>query len=219
MTEADLRAGYEALLHGDAAGALRILDGIDPTGRPGFDARLHGYRAQAFEALGRLEEAERAVAEAVRIARRAQDGDGLAAFRMLHQRVLGGLAAVRLAEQERARDAVLVDENEDEALGRLAGGARAAWLTRRAGALLDAGRPAEARAACQRAFGEAAAAGDPREQVFALLAELRIDPSNALVGLARAHAIADEADDMNLVTAVAKAARAVGVHLPAPEFG
>ncbi len=219
MTEAGLREGYEALVAGDPGGALGILDTVAPTGRSGFDARLSGYRAQALEALGRLEEAERAAADAVRIARKAQDGDGLAAFRMLHQRVLGGLAAVRLAEQERARDAVLVEQDEEAGIADLEGGARAAWLIRRAGALLDAGRVADARATCRRAFGEAAAAGDPREQVFALLAELRIDPEDPLLRLARAHTIADHDDDMNLITAVAKAARALGVRLPTPEFG
>ena len=219
MTDASLREGYAALVAGDPSGALAVLDALAPTGRSGFDARLSGYRAQALEALGRLEEAERAAADAVRIARMAQDGDGLAAFRMVHQRVLGGLAAVRLGEQERVRDAVLVDQDEEAGIADLEGGARAAWLLRRAGALLDAGRPDDARAACRRAFGEAAAAGDPREQVFALLTELRIDPEGPLLKLARAHAIADRADDMNLITAVAKAARALGVRLPTPEFG
>ena len=33
------------------------------------------------------------------------------------------------------------------------------------------------------------------------------------------HALADASDDMNLVTAVAQAARAAGVRLPGPSFG
>lgn len=213
-----MRDAFAALAAGDPTRALTCLEGLSPTGRPGFDARVHGYRAQALDALGRLEEAEREAAAAVRIARRAQDADGVAAFRVLHQHILGGLAAVRIAAQERARDAELVGADPELALRDLEGGARAGWLIRRAGALLDAGRRDEARATCQRAEAEAAAAADPREQVFALLAGLRVDPEAPLVRLARAHTIADAADDPNLITAVAKAARALGVRLPSPDF-
>ncbi|MBM4369113.1 MAG: hypothetical protein FJ102_23065 [Deltaproteobacteria bacterium] len=60
-------------------------------------------------------------------------------------------------------------------------------------------------------------ATDPRAQVLAHLALARFTRDPAEVHAA--HAVADLADDQNLLTAVAQAARALGVKLRGPSFG
>lgn len=217
MNEERLRDAWEALRTRRPSEALAILEALEETGRPGYDGRLHAWRAEALEALGRLDRASAEATRAIRIARAAEDADALNAFRALNQRILASLAAVQLAEQERKKDAHLADVDEAQLIAGLDGPARAAALTRRAQALIDAERRAEAVEVARRAFG--AADGDPREQVLALLCETRAEPDRALLLLARAHAVADAADDPNLIAAVARAARGVGVRLPSPEFG
>lgn len=217
--EAALLAAYGALRAGDAAGALAALDGVKPT-TPANQARVAAWRAQALRTLGRVDDAERAVAEAVRLAKAAGDVDGVKQLRELQASILASLAATRTAESERAKDAALADTAMLALLSGAADGAeRAARLVRKAGALLDGGRRDEARRVACIAVDEARAADAPRERVLALLALARIDPDHAAARILDAHAVADAANDENLVTAVAHAARAAGVRLPPPEFG
>lgn len=218
-----LRTAYAALRGGRHAAALALLDGLSFPDRPAAAARVASFRAQALDGLGRLPEAERAAAASVRLARAAGDDDGVATTRALHARLLASLAATESATRARAADVPLADTPDDLLLASAAEGTpgtspRAAILIRKANALADAQRTDEALRTARRAEEEARLAGDPRETVFALLCQLRVAPADATPLLHRAHAVADAADDMNLITAVARAARAAGVVLAAPGF-
>lgn len=220
MNEDQARRAYSALVGGRPEEVIATLDEVPLTGVPGLDARRHSWRAQALDLLGRLPDAERAAAEAVRVARRARDADALEALLPLHQRLVASLAASRIADVARRTDAGMSDTPDDVLLVSAGlGNDAAAVLIRKANAQADQERGPEAVATARKAFGLAAAAGAPREQVLALLCEVRAAPERALLVLAQAHTIAERADDHNLITAVAHAARAVGVRLPAPDFG
>lgn len=212
------RAAYEALKRKDWTGALAAAEQVRAPDRPGLEARAASYRAQALRELGRVEEAERAAASAVQLAKKAGDAEGVTQLRALHASILQGVAATKLADQERARDAALAHTHDEDLLAGLVGAERAAALVRKAGALVDAGLLADALVTADRAREEAHAAGAPREEVLALLCAARaaVDPAPFVLA---AHAVADATNDMNLVTAVARAARAAGVTLPAPRFG
>lgn len=211
-------AAFEALRRKDWAAALAHAEAVHAPERPALEARAAAFRAQALRELGRVEEAERAAAAAVQLARRAGDTSGVSQLRALHASILQGVTAMRLAAQEQARDAPLADTPDEALLADLAGAERAAALVRKASALADAGRTEDALAAAARAGEEARRTGTPREEVLALLCAARVAPDPA-APIHAAHAIADATDDMNLVTAVAKAARAAGVPLAAPRFG
>lgn len=211
-------AAFEALRREAWAEALAHAEAISAPDRPALAARAAAYRAQALRELGRLEDAERAAADAVQLAKRAGDTSGVSQLRVLHASILQGVTATRLAAQEQARDAPLADTADEVLLAPHRGPDRAAALVRKACALADAGRRDEALAAAARAGEEAHRTGTPREEVLALLCAARVadDPAASIHA---AHAVADAADDMNLVTAVAKAAKAAGVTLAAPRFG
>jgi hypothetical protein len=211
-------AAFAALRRRDWAGALDAADTLRAPDRPALEARGAAYRAQALRELGRLDEAERAAAAAVQLAKRAGDTDGLTQLRALHASILAGIAATRAAAKERAGDAALADLADNVLLGDLLGAERAAMLVRKAGALADAGQAEACLSVIERAITEARAAASPREEVLAHLCAARVsaDPSTSVL---EAHRVADATGDHNLVTAVARAARASGVVLPAPGFG
>jgi hypothetical protein len=214
---------WAALCAGDHAGVLARVEALPGGLSPGERGRAEAWRAQALRALGRVEEADRAVIAAIRAAKADGDVEGVRQLRELHASVVASLAAQRHAEAARAADAVLA-ETDDATL--LAGAndeaARADALLRRANARTDAARMDDAAADLARAQAHAEASGDPRARVLVRLALARVavargaDPG-ALVR--EAHVLADASDDMNLVTAVARAARAAGVVLVAPGFG
>jgi tetratricopeptide (TPR) repeat protein len=211
-------AAFAALRRRDWAGAIEAADALRAPDCPALEARAAAYRAQALRELGRLDEAERSAAAAVQLAKRAGDTDGVTQLRGLHASILAGLAATRAAAKERTGDAMLAELADDVLLGDLLGGERAAVLVRKAGALADAGQVEACLAVTERAVTEARAAGAPREHVLALLCAARVSPEPA-ASIMAAHRVADATGDMNLVTAVARAARAAGVVLPAPGFG
>jgi hypothetical protein len=190
----------------------------------GADARVAAWRAQALEGLERLDEAERHAAAAVQAARRAGDDAGVVASRGLHQRILAALAATKAVEAERRRDEALAGEG-DEALAERGGTEAAALLVRKANVLADAGRWVEAEGSARGALRlvEGGAPGGAREEVLALLTLARIaagtgDSGGARTFVLEAHAKADAAGDWNLITAVAKGAKAAGVELEGPRW-
>lgn len=198
-----LQAAWEALGRGDADGVLAALDGFvdpDPRGR----ARAAAWRAQALQKLGRIDEADRALGEAIRAAKEAGDTAGVTQLRALRAPLLASIAALETAKQQRAADRALLDR-PDETLS-------VDERIRKATVLTEDG-----------AVGEAAAllrgivATDARSRVLVLLALARCEAPGPHI--LAAHRIADEESDMNLVTAVAHAARAAGVSLPGPAFG
>lgn len=211
-------AAFDALRRRDWPAALSAAEALRAPDRPALEARGAAYRAAALRELGRVDEAERAAAAAVQLAKRAGDVDGVTQLRALHASILAGVAATRAAAKERAQDATLADVADDTLIAALTGPERAAALVRKAGALADAGDAAGCLAVTARAVAEARAAASPREEVLAWLCAARVaaDPAEPI---GAAHAVADASSDMNLVTAVARAARAAGVALTPPTFG
>ncbi|MSQ03320.1 MAG: hypothetical protein EXR71_15750 [Myxococcales bacterium] len=201
---AGLTAAYSALQAGDAAEALALLEALPPL-VPADEARRRAWQAQALRAVGRAEEGAREVIAAIRIAKALGDADGVAALRALHTDLARSVASLHTAEEGRLRDQALLaaDDATLDNDGRL----------RRAFALLTAGRRPEASALVRRVATEAT---ELRDQVLSRLALARMDDDEA--ALHEAHTLADDADDHNLLTAVAQTARQLGKSLRAPEF-
>ncbi len=200
-----LREAYEHLRRGEAEVALTLLDALGEL-TPAEAARTHAWRGQALRALGRPAEGARAVIEALRAARAIGDADGVAALRALHGELAASAAAAEAAESGRRADAALLDARDADL--------DADKLLRKAGALHDAGRTVES-SACLHLAAERAST--PREAVLVRLARARLtrDPGE----IHAAHALAEASNDQNLLTAVAHAARALGVRFEPPSFG
>ncbi|MSP56540.1 MAG: hypothetical protein EXR69_13210 [Myxococcales bacterium] len=216
------------------------LDQLDPLGRqqggerggescgepgdelsaPGELARLHAFRAQALDGLDRPVAAERAAAEAVRWAKKEPGRPGVVVIQALHARLLTAIAAAEATRRAREADAALAGRTDDHLA---AEPESPALLVRKANVLIDLGRLEEARVTAFRAWR--LPDNTPRDQVLAALTlarcpderagEVDASPggSTAADWVTRAHVIADRAEDQNLMTAVAKAARAAGVRL------
>ncbi len=204
-----LHAIVAKLRSNDPAGALAALDAIGEAGwaalLPPEAARAHAYRAQALRGVGRVEEAAREVIHAIRYAKTQGDTESVVALRALHTEISASVAGVRLAEAGRLADAALVSA-PDTTLD-------AEGLLRKAAALHD-GDPAEAERLTRLALETAVS---PREVVLAHLALARLTRDESRIHAA--HRVADDADDHNLLTAVAQAARALGVRFAPPSFG
>lgn len=206
--DAALMRAWEHLKARRWADAVAALPDAHEPERPGAMARLHAFRAQAHYELGRMTDAEREVTAAARWARAEPKQPGLASVRELRTRILASLAAQQTADRERAADASLADRPDDALLAEPDG---AALLIRKAHALADGGRRAEAYATAARVWSTP---GAPlRERVLAALTLARCD-DDPRAWLHAAHAAADRADDQNLIAAVARAARIAQVTLP-----
>ncbi len=216
---------YACLRADDHAGVLEAAARLPHTLPPAQRGRVEAWRAQALRALGRVEEADRAVLEAIRAAKADGDVDAVRQLRELQSSIVASLAAKRHADAARAADARLAELDDEVLLADCADdAARADALLRRANARSDAGRTADASVDLERAAALAEAAGEVRPRVLVLLAQARLarateDSASAARFIVAAHALADASDDMNLVTAVAQAARAAGVKLARPSFG
>jgi tetratricopeptide (TPR) repeat protein len=222
---ATLATAWGALRAGRDADALDALAQLPADLSPGTGARVEAWRAQALRGLGRVEEAGRAGVLALRLAKQAGDIDGVRELRGLQAGIVASLAHHRMAEAERARDADLVGKHDDALLAGIdEDEERAQRLLRRGQAELDGGDAPAALRSFAAASAYAERAGVPRPQVLALLARARAcasqgDDAAVEASIHAAHALADASDDMNLVTAVAHAARAVNVRLTPPAFG
>ena len=176
-------------------------------------ARALGMRAQALLGLGQLDRAKEGLVLALRAARALGDADGVTQLRGLNQTIYAALA--HKSEQARlaAEEAALLQEP----LERLLDAAqspheRVMALIRKANQAADLLTPDVPLA--RRAVAESDALQDGiREQVLARLCLARACPAEAPRWLADARDRADEADEPNLVGAVASAARAIGVRL------
>lgn len=211
-----LDRAFAALKARDWQAVLDALEGWTPPDEP-TGARVAAWTAQALEGLGRLEEAERQAALATRLAKKAGEAAGVEASRGLHQRILGALAAAKALAQERAADAALAGHADEALVARAEDDAgAAALLLRKGNTLADRGAHAAAAASARTGLARAERAGAPRERVLLLLLLARVEPASAAAHVHAAHEVADAAGDWNLVTAVAKAAKAAGVKLVAP---
>jgi len=188
---------YRRLQAGDPRGALREIAAALPlmAGRPALEARLRCWSAQAQMDLGDFKEARTALREALTLAQASGDPAGESAVAQLRLQ----LSARQLAKAPPAA------ELPDTPVGRAA-------------AAFDRGDVAEGARLAQEARLAAVQDADPREEVMALLALARA-PGEAEAAVRAAADVADRSNDRNLVTAVARGARAAGVVLPPRIFG
>ncbi len=190
-------AMVQALAHQDGARALQIGENLEPLidGRPALRSRHAAWTAQAHLLNGQHDAARTAVTEALILATEAGEDDALPSLRELQANVIRAKAATAAAQAAPLPDTPLG----------------------RALSAIDAGDLTSGTALAQDARASAHATGDHREEVFALLALARV-PTETEAAIHAAHAVADASHDKNLVTAVARAARAAGVSLPTHVF-
>ncbi len=205
---------FSALREGNVEEVVAGVEQVDSPAlrqeRPLLVARLFAWKAQALMSRNRLEEARTAVLDAIRLAKQGGDTDGLAALRELHNRIAGSLAALQLAASQAEDDRKLLGMSEEE-LSSKTPEERIDLLTRQSSAWAALGEPEPARQAAQRALAEAAS---PRSRVLAWLSLARV--GGGAEAIFSAWKVADDADDHNLITAVAHAAKAAGVVLRPP---
>lgn len=189
MADADelAREVVAALARGDGRTALRLVEPAlaAAEGRPRLVARLYAWTAQARLFVGDAKGAWAAVTRAVRAARQAGDAGAIPSLRALQAQAAIALQAAQAPPNP-----------PDTPLSR-------------ALAAFDAGDLERGEALARAAL---AAATNPRDEVLALLALGRV-PREAWASIRRAAQVADASGDMNLVAAVARAARAAGVDL------
>ena len=198
----DHEAIYRSLVAGAFDEVLAATERVEGDDAP----RLLAWRAQALRALGRPREGLPLLIQAIRITKMANDTQSTDTLRALHADVARSVAAVDAAEQARLADAPLLTTP--------AAPLDSDTLLRKAQAHLDAADAPGAHDTAQLALLRASS---PRERVLAHLALARV--TRAAEHVYAAHTVADDANDQNLVTAVAQAARALGVKLRPPAFG
>jgi hypothetical protein len=179
-----------ALKKGDGAKALEVAETAyeGAAGRPALEARVLTWWAQALQIAG--------------------DRDGARAR-------LGAA----LAKAEEAGDAAGVEAIQP-LLAELTPAARPPPSTTPVGLAVEALDKGETKRGELLALGAhrlAVRDGDVREQILALLALARL-PHRTQAAIAEAARVADASGDANLVTAVAKAAKAAAVPLPKHVF-
>jgi len=158
--------------------------------RPAVVGRLAAWEAQCHLRLGDAAAAQGALRTALRVARREEDAEALAALQPLQQQAFALAAAAR---------------------------ARAAAPETSLGAAMAAFDQGDQETGIAHAESALAAASEPRDRVLALLALARA-PAQAAARIRAAAEVADEANDHNLITAVARAARAADVDLDVHVF-
>lgn len=209
-----LDAVVRALRHGRHADALSTLDAaLASPLPPDLEGRARGMRAQALFALGRLNDAKLEVRHAMRVARALQDQTGLDQLRGLNGQIYAALAAeaeqARLRAESAAQDTLTLDQllaaatTDDERAH--------AWVLK----ARTAPDTAWVQGALERVDGLACGV-KPRVILRLELAER--DPERRAHWLEQARALADRAEEFQLLAAVAQTARRLGVQLSPPRF-
>ncbi len=163
---------------------------------PALRARVLAWLGQAEMFVGNFKGATQAVRQAIQMAQAQEDNQAVLQLRSL-------LAQITMRRQA-ALPAVPPTELMDTPLFR-------------ADAAISRGAYEEGEALARAVVEAGKASGDPRDQVLALLAIARI-PGKAEQAIAEAAQVADASSDMNLVSAVARAAKSVGLEIPAKVF-
>ena len=161
--------------------------------RPRLAARLWAWKAQALMNLHRPKEAQSAVLRGLSLAKKHEEKAGIDALRSLHQQILARMAIRSQSQNDSSsplRSAIAAYDRGD----------------------LEAGT-----SQALKAFQVAQSEQNPRDQVLALLALART-PDQTQSAILQAHEIAQDSEDLNLVTAVAKAAKATKIVLPVHVF-
>jgi hypothetical protein len=203
QTQADnlALAMVHALRRGDLQGVIQQCESAlhAADGRPALQARVHAWVAQAHLGLGQARSARTSLRLALALARFSDDTAGLEELKELQTRIFSASLASNQAPAHGGA-AELPDTPVAHAV-----------------AALDAGDLDTGARLARDARTLAQDQGDTREEVLALLALARIPGETGTAILAAAD-VADDAGDMNLVTAVAKAAKAAGITLEAKVF-
>ncbi len=195
-----------------------ILIALEETEDEALTGRLHGWHAQALHGLGRHGEARSAVRLALATARRLGDPDAETPLRALHARITQALGADRAREHRHQEALRQVQLSLPDLLAAAHDGrARAEVLLERADALFETGHSEKAMEIAKRGLSEAPQ-NATREQVLLRLCLLRGPIPNPEEVLNQALAMAEEADNLTLISAVARTARAHGLPLPEHTF-
>lgn len=164
----------------------------------GMRARVIAWLGQAEMFNGNFKAAGQAVRQAIALATEAGDNEGVQALKALQAQV----AMRRQAAKGMEAAPLPLDLNTPVS---------------RAAAAIHQGDLRTGEVLALEGLTQAEAAGDFREQILALLTLARL-PGQAERHILRAVEVADQSDDMNLVTAAAKAAQAAGIALPKKVF-
>lgn len=214
-----VRAGVEALSAGrphEAARALApVVEDADFTEHPDLAdvrARVYSLYAQALLDSGAARQADAWARRALKQAQDLGDQAGADEVRALLRQIFS--AAV---EEKKTADAVArVAATPLEALMAQAvtDTERAGVLVEKANAEVEVGRAEEGEALARQALALAQQAGSVREEVLAWLTLARACPDEAARAMVSAWRRACDADEANLVGAIARAAEHAGVTLP-----
>jgi len=183
----------QALARQDADRVLLLRDTLVPLiqERPAMLARVATWTAQAHQINGDHESALEAIRNAIALVQQGDEPEVLPSLKMLKAEIVKGKAAIQAATKLPLPDSPLgraiacIDQGEHDEGGRIARQARIL----------------------------AQSEGNYRDEVIALLTLARI-PGQEDSAIRTAHEVADESNDKNLVTAVARAAKAAKVNLP-----
>jgi hypothetical protein len=179
-----------ALKKGDGAKALEVAETAyeGAAGRPALEARVLTWWAQALQIAGDRDGARARLGAALAKAEEAGDAAGVESI----QPLLAQLAPVSKPPASATPVGLAVEA-------------------------LDKGETKRGELLALGAHRLAVRDGDVREQILALLALARL-PHRTHAAIEEAARVADESGDANLVTAVAKAAKAAGRALPKHVF-
>jgi len=187
----------QALARQDGDEAMALSKSLEPLigDRPSLRARHAAWTAQAHQIQGDLALASTAIRQALSLAQAAGETDAIPALKQLKAAIVTGKVA-----QQNAAEMPLPDT-----------------LLGRAVSAINSGDTQEGARLARKARIEAQSMGNSRDEIFALLALARIKGQEDSA-IRAAHDIADASEDKNLVTAVARAAKAAGVPLPKKKF-
>jgi len=198
-TEADelAVAMVQALARQDGDEALTVGALLGPAieDRPSLLARHQAWTAQAHLLRGEHDLARASLKRATALAEASGDTAALPGLRKLAAEIFQVKASAAAAKAAPLPDT----------------------LVGRALAAIDTGDFKTGTDLALAARSAAKAEDDAREEVLALLALARV-PGRADGAVKAAHAVADGSSDKNLVTAVARAARAAGIEIPKQVF-
>ena len=173
-------------------------------GRPRLRARIHAWMAQAHWMQGDIANASQSLKRAKAIAKANQDDVGMKALLQLEETIKRPRV---VANAPMAPTRVLPESLRQPDASPLA----------KAVTALQQGNTTLAEEIADHALAVAINQKDPKEQVVALLILAQLEHRRTSA-LDQAAEVADGSQDMNLVTAVSKAAKSVGHQFPQKAF-
>lgn len=221
-----VRRGVEALRAGKPAEAVEALGPVyadvelaEATDLIDIRARIASLYAQALLDLSRWDEAQAPLADAMRLAKRVDDEDGVDAIKLLQARLVQALGERhRRANERKQHENIVKTPIETLLAGDKTPLQTADVFLRKATAHVELGEAELAESFAERALAIALAENAVREEVLSRMMLARAAPSRAAAELAAALSRATTAEQFNLVGGVVKAAELSGVELPRQLF-